>query len=1008
MATLRRPSLPACALCLLGATTAAQGPVTLLTDVEAAAPNNPGSMYQPVAGSGVAWNGYLWFAADGDGRGAELWRSNGTAQNATLVVDLQPDGGSSPQPIGVLGGWLLFTADDGRAGRELWRTDGTQAGTQILADLTPGEGGSFGTDAPFVRLHNHYYFLIDGRLWRTDGTPGNTFAVSTTQTGAESLVAGPTHLWMPVATSGGGELWASDGSSSVYLAATLPAEPTDLAPLAGIQVLFACDDGIHGTELWRSDGTQAGTQMLVDLEPGATGSGPLHLTVLNGAVCFRAAQGNQVRLWRSDGTQAGTFALDPAVGPRFPEELAACGNRLWFRARPSSGANVGTEVWTSDGTIAGTTLLADVWPGSASSGASGFAWDGSLWTWFSAHDGSTGYELWRSDGTTALTQRVSDIVPGFGDGSPVILGFANGYCLCAGILAGGAELFASQGNATQLVRDIRAGSNGDSDPQRIVPQVGGGFFFTARRGPQSGPGALGREPHFSSGAPGSGQLLVDAAGGASSGGDLHTRAASFGPYTWFNTVPGSVLWRTAGTVPSTNAIPGFQVTFTDLVTFQGRVFVDASTPATGEELFAFADPLAAPVLIKDIVPGSQGSSITNLTVVGSLLFFAANDGQGNNLWCSDGTTAGTRRVWQNSVGGNLFHFRAAGRRLFFDNGSNLLLVSDGTTAGTTTVGTLAQSHEKVAVGNRLFLAGEPAGANTGLELCVTDGSTISLVKDIRPGQASSQLYALAPFGDGVLFVADDGVHGFELWRSDGTPAGTQMVIDLVPGLANGCPRHDAGGNGYQGFVFAERGARRALFAATDGTGGIELWRTDGTQAGTALHAEIQPGPLGSFPSRPVRAAGQLLFAATRTEFPASPVGRELFALPTMAIASPIGTACSATPATAPLAASTGAPFLGNAAFALTVDAAPNTAAVVAIGDPVETATGPCELRVANFVTGVVVTNGSGAASFGLSVPATPALAGLRLGTQWGVLQTGGPYLGMLALSNGVELIVQAN
>ncbi len=983
-----------------------QGPVTLLADVEAAAPNNPGSFYEPRHLSGVTWNSYLWFAADGDGYGAELWRTNGAVGDATLVRDLVPDGGSDPHLFGVLGGWLVFVADDGVSGRELWRTDGTSAGTQLLLDITPGASGTFGSDVPFVRMNNLYYFLAAGKLWRTDGTPGNTFQVSPTPVFAEQLFAGPSHLWMPVDTGSGGELWASDGSSGVYLAATVPTAVTELVPLAGIQAVFACDDGAAGRELWRCNGTQGGTQMLLDIDAGSGSSYPTDFAALNGLAVFGATSGGATRLWRSDGTVAGTLALDPAVGPRSPQNLATCGNRVWFAAHKSSGTNVGWEVWSTDGTVAGTQFIYDVWPGSPSSGAGGFAWDGSQWTYFSAHDGSTGYELWRSDGTT--TQRCSDIVVGYGNGSPTVLGFVGVYCVFAGVLDGNVELFASQGTGSHLVRDIRRGSNGDSDPRRIVPQIDGRFFFTAQRGPNAGPGALGREPHFSSGAQGSAQMLVDAAGGSSSGGGVHTRAASFGQYTWFNTVPGSVLWRTAGTVPSTNSIPGVQVTFTDLVTFAGRVFFDGYTPALGEELYAWNDALGAPVLVKDVFPGN-GGTITNLCVVGNRLFFAAQEASGNNLWITDGTTAGTQQVWQNTLGGNLFNLRAVGRRLMFDLGSSpgAMLASDGTAGGTTVVGIVGQNHEKVAVGNRLFFAGEPNGAGTGLELCVTDGVTITLVKDIKPGSDSSNPYALCAFGNGVLFVADNGVHGFELWKSDGTTAGTQLVVDLLPGPASGCPRHDGGGNGYAGFVHAEPAAARAVFAGTNGNGGMELWRTDGTAIGTVLHGELQPGALGSFPARPVRAGAQLVFAATQTEAPASPTGRELFAMPTMAAAAPIGTPCAASLATAPLAAAIGAPSLGNGAFSLTIDAAPSSIALVVIGDPIEIALGSCEVRVANFATPLALLTGTnGLANQPLPIPASGAFAGLRLSAQWVVLQ-GGPFLDFASLSNGVDLVLQA-
>ncbi|MCB9876841.1 MAG: hypothetical protein H6835_04480 [Planctomycetes bacterium] len=198
------------------------------------------------------------------------------------------------------------------------------------------------------------------------------------------------------------------------------------------------------------------------------------------------------------------------------------------------------------------------------------------------------------------------------------------------------------------------------------------------------------------------------------------------------------------------------------------------------------------------------------------------------------------------------------------------------------------------------------------------------------------------------------------------------------------------------------------FAAdADGTGS-ELWRTDGTAAVTWLHAELQPGALGSWPGRPARAGAQLLLAATQTEAPAQPIGREPFALPVMACAEPVGNPCSLDPATAPLARGDGTPSLGDATFALHLDAAPSSIALLVLGDPVDVALAPCELRVANITPPLVLlTDANGAASVPLPIPAAPAFAGLRVGAQWAVLETGGPLLGFAAASNGVDLVLQS-
>ena len=88
-------------------------------------------------------------------------------------------------------------------------------------------------------------------------------------------------------------------------------------------------------------------------------------------------------------------------------------------------------------------------------------------------------------------------------------------------------------------------------------------------------------------------------------------------------------------------------------------------------------------------------------------------------------------------------------------------------------------------------------------------------------------------GDRLFFTADDGVHGEELWVTDGTEEGTVLVRDINPGATGSNIRNE--------FVVH---AGELYFLADDGTHGLELWRTDGTETGTQLVADFNPGPDG--------------------------------------------------------------------------------------------------------------------------------------------------------------------
>src|SRR5687768_16396919 len=97
-----------------------------------------------------------------------------------------------------------------------------------------------------------------------------------------------------------------------------------------------------------------------------------------------------------------------------------------------------------------------------------------------------------------------------------------------------------------------------------------------------------------------------------------------------------------------------------------------------------------------------------------------------------------------------------------------------------------------------------------------------LVKDINPvpEPADSSPQSFATLGSVALFGADDGLTGRELWRSDGTTAGTWQVADLCQPDCSGEPI---------GFALT---SRLFYFSATDENGHRNLWVTDGTPAGT--------------------------------------------------------------------------------------------------------------------------------------------------------------------------------
>ena len=163
------------------------------------------------------------------------------------------------------------------------------------------------------------------------------------------------------------------------------------------------------------------------------------------------------------------------------------------------------------------------------------------------------------------------------------------------------------------------------------------------------------------------------------------------------------------------------------------------------------------------------------------------------------------------------------------------------------------------VDNAMFFAATN-GIN-GMELWKTDGTDNGtvMVKDIKPGSPNSSIGYLTEVNHSLFFVANNGSNGTELWKSDGTTAGTVMVKDIRSGTMGSNP---SGLVNLNGVVY---------FAADDGINGMELWKSDGTAAGTVMVKDINPLSASSYPQSLATVNGILYFAAEN-----SPAGMELW------------------------------------------------------------------------------------------------------------------------------------
>lgn len=242
----------------------------------------------------------------------------------------------------------------------------------------------------------------------------------------------------------------------------------------GDVVYFNATDGVHGAELWRTDGTESGTVMVKDMNVGLGSGSPANFMEFNGMLHFTATDGvNGVQLWRTDGTESGTQpVLSIAEVDGLLEWLyfAPLGDRIFFRGRD---AVAGSELWSTDGTAAGTELFLDINPGLVNSSIQDpMVHDGMLY--FKASNATYGPEPWISDGTVAGTHMIKDIISGSAGSDPSIFAPTGGLVFFrAGTPATGDELWATDGTeaGTGLVRDIYPGTN-SSLPSYLIEHNG--------------------------------------------------------------------------------------------------------------------------------------------------------------------------------------------------------------------------------------------------------------------------------------------------------------------------------------------------------------------------------------------------------------------------------------------------------------------------------------------------------------------------------------------------------
>ena len=685
---------------------------------------------------------------------ASVWRSDGT-QAGTFKIKDSGIGPFDARFVHLIGGQAHFLAMDS-AGLRLWRTDGTLAGTSLALDMDAGSAWRSAVLGAERLVYLASTIPLGGVVMVTDATIGGTHVIGSSANVVRLQFAGNfggATQFLVEREDMTAELWTTDGTpgGSVRLKTWSGQLAPQATVLSGPYAYFVVDEFDSGRELWRTDGSAAGTVLVKDIRAGALSSSPTMLAAHGDKLYFRASPDSGIDLWATQGDDASTLLLEQD-SLLFP--WVSVGSRLLMYR---SGGSQGPSLLSSDGSVAGTTLLE---PAAGEPTRSSHCAEGQVkragFAYFFADDGLHGCELWKSDGTDAGTVLVKDIRPGSPSSIEIgkIVATSGFVFFVANDGVHGSELWKSDGTeaGTTLVGETFAGAPGISMTELVA--VGEQVYFVTQ-------GAL--------------WMTDDGAGFASVRPVPHnfdpdgeprfpsrlTAANGLLFFTAQSTIDGEELWRTNGSAFGTFPLTLSLYVVSDIVAAGARVYVRGHEPETGIELWTSDGSFAGTRRVTDLRPGFDDGLATIVGPIGEKIVFTSPTARFDyELWISDGTEAGTRKLGD-VAGGGPDRGVAVGGKLYYSN-MGALFATDGQSLGTRV-----------------------------LDACCTQQGLLG--------------------GDGVAFFTHyDPATGKELWMSSGTPAGTALVEDFSPG-AQGTTFHST-----ESPVFLAAGALLYLSGAIEG------------------------------------------------------------------------------------------------------------------------------------------------------------------------------------------------
>ena len=846
------------------------------------------------------FNDLIFFSAETEHFGREIWVTDGTPNNAVLLKDIFPGAENGIlffQPV-ILNGEFYFYAEDGYFNTGLWKSDGTREGTTKVIDL-------FGQKYDKLTVVNdQLFFLVDDKLLKSNGTKTGTFTIKENipvrQVYFQTEFNGLFIFTIGIESSNESRMWRSDGTE----AGTFPISPEALGPGGGFDssgtgnftqytkfennlyfvIRSSAVFGANSVGIMRTDGTEKGTVPIKGIHPGNTRVLELSdAIVLNDKIYFFFFEEDLKRIfiWETNGTENNTTKILDYSGTNYflPSVLSKYQNSLLYFSEGSNGGpalvklNVDTLIETE--IIEFSQEPTDPPPFVVPYRDIGFIEQISADRIFVSFVKINGFSISRegyvvnlTDNTFTKIENVDSIYYSeyFFDNSNLYLKkFSSNIRY---------ELWKSEliQNSTFLLDNINKSKYGINPYFKLSP-LNGKLMFHADDG------INGIEPWAYNNSNNNLELLKDINAGQNSSIPnyfdyyINTIFVYDNKY-YFQGDDGNVgreLWESdgtgAGTTISSDIFDEGGSTPSHFSIFDNNLhfvaYLKNSSNQLNAHLIKKQGSSITPLVDFGVDPFNNSYDISQLTTSGNFIYFTFITGE-IAIRRTDGTQNGTIVLKNFSEIGKMIDVNGT---LFFTAESSdhpdeiELYMSDGSPNGTVLVKNIEpgfSSNPNNLTNNNGILYFTAKTSSNGREIWRSDGTVNGTfqIKDINSNSDSSiqdefhqSSEPLAVLSNEVYFEANDGIHGIELWKTDGTEQGTQLVKDIQEGSENSNPSE---------FELVNN---ILYFQASDDLHGNELWRTDGTESGTFLVSDILKGEISSNPLNIVNIGEDLFFTA---------------------------------------------------------------------------------------------------------------------------------------------------